>query len=64
MLAEEASDLIRGREPLPPLEVPSYIAPNLGNQAAVREGHPPPNSAVNAASLAFSSHSSPGSGQK
>ena len=28
MLAEKASDLIRGREPLPPLDVPVYIAPN------------------------------------
>ena len=27
MLAEKASDLIRGREPLPPLDVPVYIAP-------------------------------------
>jgi choline dehydrogenase len=28
MLAERASDLIRGRQPLPPLEVPVYIAPD------------------------------------
>jgi choline dehydrogenase len=28
MLAEKAADLIRGREPLPPLDVPVYIAPN------------------------------------
>jgi choline dehydrogenase len=28
MLAEKAADLIRGREPLPPLEVPVYIAPS------------------------------------
>jgi choline dehydrogenase len=28
MLAEKAADLIRGREPLPPLEVPVYVAPN------------------------------------
>jgi choline dehydrogenase len=27
MLAERASDLIRGRPPLPPLDVPVYIAP-------------------------------------
>jgi len=27
MLAEKAADLIAGREPLPPLEVPVYIAP-------------------------------------
>jgi choline dehydrogenase len=28
MLAEKAADLIRGREPPPPLDVPVYIAPN------------------------------------
>jgi choline dehydrogenase len=28
MLAERASDLIRGRQPLPPLDVPVYIAPD------------------------------------
>jgi choline dehydrogenase len=28
MLAEKAADLIRGREPLDPLDVPVYIAPN------------------------------------
>ncbi|HEX6113790.1 MAG TPA: GMC oxidoreductase, partial [Geminicoccaceae bacterium] len=28
MLAEKASDVIRGREPLPPLDVSVYIAPN------------------------------------
>jgi choline dehydrogenase len=28
MLAEKASDLIRGREPLPPLDVPVHMAPN------------------------------------
>jgi choline dehydrogenase len=28
MLAEKAADLIRGREPLPPLDVPVYFAPN------------------------------------
>jgi choline dehydrogenase len=28
MLAEKASDLIRGRPPLPPLDVPVYTAPN------------------------------------
>ena len=28
MLAEKAADLIRGREPLPPLDVPVYIAPD------------------------------------
>jgi choline dehydrogenase len=27
MLAEKASDLIRGRAPLPPQDVPVYIAP-------------------------------------
>ena len=27
MLAEKASDVIRGREPLPPLDVPVYIPP-------------------------------------
>ena len=27
MLAERAIRLIRGREPLPPLDVPVYIAP-------------------------------------
>jgi choline dehydrogenase len=28
MLAERASDLIRGRQPLPPLDVPVYVAPD------------------------------------
>jgi choline dehydrogenase len=28
MLAEKAADLIRGREPLAPLDVPVYIAPD------------------------------------
>jgi choline dehydrogenase len=28
MLAEKAADLIRGREPLPPLDVPVHIAPD------------------------------------
>jgi choline dehydrogenase len=28
MLAEKASDLIRGLEPLPPLDVPVHVAPN------------------------------------
>ena len=28
MLAEKAADLIRGRFPLPPLEVPVWIAPD------------------------------------
>jgi choline dehydrogenase len=32
MLAEKAADLIRGREPLPPLDVPVYIAPNWETQ--------------------------------
>jgi hypothetical protein len=31
MLAEKAADLIRGREPLPPLDVPVYIAPGWEN---------------------------------
>jgi choline dehydrogenase len=28
MLAEKAADLIRGREPLPPLDLPVHIAPD------------------------------------
>jgi choline dehydrogenase len=32
MLAEKAADLIRGREPPPPLDVPVYIAPNWETQ--------------------------------
>jgi choline dehydrogenase len=28
MLAEKAADLIRGREPLPPLDMPGYLAPD------------------------------------
>jgi hypothetical protein len=33
MLAEKASDLIR-REPLPPLDVPVYIAPNWATRGS------------------------------
>jgi choline dehydrogenase len=28
MIAEKASDLIRGREPLPPSDAPAWIHPN------------------------------------
>jgi choline dehydrogenase len=32
MLAEKAADLIRGREPLPPIDVPVWIAPGWETQ--------------------------------
>jgi hypothetical protein len=32
MLAEKAADLIRGRPPLDPLDVPVYIAPDWGTK--------------------------------
>ncbi len=56
MLAERASDLIRGRQPLAAARRPGLHRAELGDKAAVRKGHPPPNFAVKAESLALSSH--------
>lgn len=41
MLAEKASDVIRGRAPLPPLDLPVWIAPGWATAQRQLSGVPP-----------------------